>query len=138
MSTDAELSDARLVICGGHTFNDPRMLSAALSLFRDCYGIAEIIHGAASGADLLAGAWAKWAGIPCTAVPAQPDLYGDSAGPRRNAKMLGMGPTAVLAFPGGPGTAHMCKQANSAGVPVLYAADILRMTAQNMQAAQST
>lgn len=60
-------------------------------------------------------------------VPAQWTKYDNSAGPIRNALMVDpehMGqflPERVVAFPGGPGTANMCKLAHYAGIPVIYA-----------------
>lgn len=45
---------------------------------------------------------------------------GRKAGPIRNQRMLDDGrPELVVAFPGGPGTAHMCRIAREAGVEVI-------------------
>lgn len=76
-----------------------------------------VIHGAARGADSLAGLWAKQRGVPEWAFPAQWDIFGKAAGPMRNKQMLDEGkPTHVLAFPGGSGTRHMVSIALSAGI----------------------
>lgn len=47
---------------------------------------------------------------------------GRQAGPLRNARMLAEGrPDAVIAFPGGKGTADMVRKARAAGLPVVEA-----------------
>lgn len=57
-----------------------------------------VIHGAATGADLLAGGWAHAHGVFEEAYPADWS-QGKSAGPRRNARMLAEGkPDRGLAF----------------------------------------
>jgi excisionase family DNA binding protein len=51
--------------------------------------------------------------------PAQWEVYGKSAGPRRNEHMLREGkPDGFVAFPGGVGTAHLVRIAKAAGVKV--------------------
>jgi hypothetical protein len=78
-----------------------------------------IIHGAAKGADTLAGRWAKEFNIPVLVFPADWKKYGRRAGPIRNAQMLSEGkPNLVVAFPGGRGTANMVGLSQKAGVPV--------------------
>lgn len=79
-----------------------------------------VIHGAAPGADFLAGWWAMTNNIPVRAFPADWRKYGKRAGFRRNQQMLDEGkPDIVFAFPGGNGTKDMVKRAKAAGVPVL-------------------
>lgn len=77
-----------------------------------------VIHGAASGADQLAGAWARANGIRELAEPADWKRHGKAAGFIRNKAMLDMGPDYVIAFPGGRGTAMMVEIARRAGVEV--------------------
>lgn len=68
----------------------------------------------------MAAGCARDRGIPETAYPADWRRDGKSAGYRRNRRMLSEGrPDLVIAFPGGPGTAHMVEIAEKAGVPVL-------------------
>lgn len=59
---------------------------------------AIIIHGAAQGADHIAGKAASALGFDVIAVPAKWHIYGRSAGPRRNKEMLDMNPNLVIAF----------------------------------------
>ena len=78
-----------------------------------------IIQGAAKGADSLAGQWAKKNNIEQLVFPADWNTYGKSAGFLRNTEMLQSGkPDLVVAFPGGTGTAMMCKIAAAEGVEV--------------------
>lgn len=78
-----------------------------------------VIHGAASGADRLAGEVATEMGIPVEEFPARWNDYGRAAGVIRNQMMLTHGkPDLVLAFPGGRGTADMVARARKANVPV--------------------
>jgi len=82
--------------------------------------VSVVIHGAAPGADTLAGRWAELRRVPVEAFPADWEKHGRAAGPIRNAPMLAEGkPDLVVAFPGGRGTANMCKQARAAGVKVV-------------------
>jgi len=95
-----------------------------------------VIHGAAFGADSLAGEWAEARGIAPIPFPAEWEnfavfpciirtrrdgrKYNAAAGGQRNARMLAEGkPDVVIAFPGGSGTADMKRQARAVGVPVL-------------------
>jgi len=79
-----------------------------------------LIHGAASGADTLAGAWAIHRGIEVQEFPADWRKLGKRAGPLRNIQMLKEGnPCLVVAFPGGRGTAHMVKIAQAAGLAII-------------------
>jgi len=62
--------------------------------------ITTLIHGAAKGADVMAGDWASSFGIPVEEYSADWDAYGKAAGPVRNQQMLTEGkPDVVLAFP---------------------------------------
>jgi len=78
-----------------------------------------IMHGNCSGADSLAGYWAEAAGIQEIAMPANRSLYKNGAGYVRNRAMLALGPSLVITFPGGKGTAMMVRMAEQAGIPVI-------------------
>lgn len=81
-----------------------------------------IIHGAAPGADTLAGEVARELNFPVEEYPAEWPLYGRSAGPIRNRKMLAAKPDKVLAFHAditkSKGTKHMVSIAVQGGVAV--------------------
>lgn len=92
---------------------------------RKHHGIDVIIHGSSRGADSMAGAFARWAGIPVLEFPADWSRDGKAAGPIRNARMLEDGrPDLVVAFAGGKGTSDMVARARRAGVQVLIAESI--------------
>jgi len=114
----------RIIVCGGRHFNDDVMLSWVLTYVHVRRYIIEVIHGAASGADSLAGQWARQNLATVTPVPADWRTHGRAAGPLRNREMLKLNPDGVVAFPGGRGTADMVAAAKDAGVPVLMAEDL--------------
>ena len=111
-----------IIVCGGRDYANVGAVTAALDYLRAKSGVRGVVHGAARGADSLAGQWARLRGIDETAFPADWS-EGPSAGPKRNARMLAWlldcpAPHGVVAFPGGRGTADMVKRARSAGVGV--------------------
>ena len=110
----------RVLVCGGRAYADHAHLAVSLEALHAARPFILLIHGAAPGADSLAGQWAEEQGIPVRAFPAAWNLHGKAAGPLRNQEMLDEGrPDLVAAFPGGRGTADMVARATLAGVPVL-------------------
>lgn len=108
----------RVLVCGGRGYDDIAEMYAALDALGR--GVETVISGMARGADTLAARWARERGKTLLAFPADWTAHGKAAGPIRNTKMLVEGrPTLVVAFPGGPGTADMLKQAKAARVPTL-------------------
>lgn len=122
----------RLLVCGGRNYSDKvHLFSVMDSWMTQCLlrvdPIEIIITGGAPGADALACFWAQERRVAHDEYRADWERYGKSAGPVRNAQMLLYGkPSAVIAFPGGRGTADMCAKARAAGVPV-YQGDPLEM-----------
>ncbi len=110
----------RLVVCGGRAFPHwSAMWRVFADIEREHGPIAAIIQGGARGADEHARTWAKDRGIPVDTYPANWQQHGPAAGPIRNTRMLADSrPDAVLAFPGGPGTADCIRQAEAAGLTV--------------------
>lgn len=107
------------MVCGGRDYADRDTVFRVLDWMHAEKEIAVVIHGAASGADTLADAWAKARGIETMPFDAQWKKHGKSAGPIRNRQMIVSGkPDAVVAFPGGRGTANMIDQARNAGISV--------------------
>mgnify|MGYP001581890289 CR=1 FL=1 len=110
----------RVLVCGGRNYNDAMTLDSWLGSIHKSDGIELIIHGAARGADLLAGIFATHAGIPVLTFAADWARLGRKAGSLRNQQMLDEGkPDLVVAFPGGRGTADMVQRARDAGVRVI-------------------
>lgn len=130
----------RVLVCGGRWFGvipkgcppasmafyreiakwEQSALCVALDILHVDHGIEEVIHGAAEGADAIAGIWARRMAIKETPFPANWKAYGRSAGPRRNQRMLDEGkPDLILATPGGAGTADMMARAERAAIKVM-------------------
>lgn len=108
----------RVLVCGGRWYAGRAALFNVLDRAHADQPISLIIHGAASGADSLAGEWAAARGVRVESYPAAWNVHGRRAGPIRNGRMLRKGkPDIVFAFPGGDGTADMIDKAKRAGVP---------------------
>lgn len=118
------------IICGSRDGVPPGAgwgwLDRALDSFeREKVRIAHVVVGGARGIDTLAEDWALSRERPHTVFPAAWKRLGKKAGPIRNAEMLDFlkrttesASRAVLAFPGGAGTADMVAQAQAALVPI--------------------
>jgi len=105
----------RVLVCGGRYFQNVVRLWRVLDAFHAKHTIAGVIEG---GSDAVAGEYygadycADW------------DQFGRWAGPKRDKEMIDKyDPEAVIAFPGGAGTANMIKQARAAGIDVHEVAD---------------
>ena len=111
-----------ILVCGGRHYEDEKRLFEVLDQLHAEDPIAGVYHGGASGADALAGKWAKQRNRPCIGFPAKWRLYGRAAGPTRNREMLRTvkdSLSLVVAFKGGAGTKDMVKLAKHHKVPVL-------------------
>ena len=111
---------SRVLVCGGRDYEDRDKVNATLDY---CCQFFEpdfvLIHGSARGADRLAHVWAFFKGCAVIEMKANWDFYGKTAGHIRNEWMLKFAmPDLVIAFPGGPGTRDMIRQAMAAGVDV--------------------
>lgn len=107
------------LVCGGRDYTNKAHVCSVLSAIHAKRGISILIHGAAPGADTLAGEWAMERGIHAASVPALWDRYGPAAGPKRNEAMLLLKPDGLVAFPGGRGTDGMVRLAKNAGITVM-------------------
>lgn len=111
----------QVLICGGRDFRAAKLAYLWLDGFHAKHKITRVIEGGARGADTLGRNWALINNIPLITVPAEWNKYRQKAGIIRNQFMLRTyGPQYILAMPGGNGTAHMCKIAHAAGVPIVY------------------
>lgn len=108
----------RVLVCGSRTWTDAATIARVLGELPEG---TVIIHGAARGADYLAGIEAEGYGFKLEEYPADWRL-GRRAGPLRNQRMLDEGrPDRVIAFrmPGpSRGTDDMVRRARAAGIPV--------------------
>jgi len=118
----------KVLVCGGREYGykyvgDRKVVD--YEQLRKMYDVLDQIHittlitGKAKGADRFSELYARQLGIEILSFPADWDKHGRSAGPIRNQQMLREGqPDLVVAFPGGNGTAHMCRISEKAGVKV--------------------
>lgn len=109
-----------LLVCGGRDYQDFPRLYRDLCRLQEATGFSVLVHGAAPGADRMSGRWAGGRVVETRAHPADWDRHGRAAGPIRNQEMLDTEhPDAVVAFPGGPGTADMRRRSVARGLFVL-------------------
>jgi hypothetical protein len=102
----------KVLVCGGRDYDQKLIVWRALAHLHITRGIDVLVHGAASGADTLAGHWAKERLITVEEYP----IEVGEGGFRRNARMLASSrPDLVVFFPGGNGTRHMRQIAMEAG-----------------------
>jgi hypothetical protein len=101
----------------------PEELAAFWRLF-DRLGGTELHHGDAQGIDrgVASAARRTRPALKVVAHPAAWTQHGPAAGPIRNQEML-MTCRALVAFPGGVGTANCTRQAQTMGRPVHLIAD---------------
>lgn len=103
------------LVCGGRNYADEVMFHDVMARLTGMFGMpSKIVHGGATGADLMALRWAWHYAIESVSVPADWERHGRAAGPIRNEDMLMLHkPKRVIAFPGGRGTADMVQRAKN-------------------------
>ena len=110
----------RVLVCGGRNYRDQEHVWTTLSELNAKQPIGLLIHGAATGADRLAQAWALSRLIPDREFDANWPKYGGAAGAIRNRQVIEEGkPDLVVAFPGGPGTVDLVQRAKLHSVKVI-------------------
>lgn len=107
----------RVLVCGSRSWTDKTPIKRRLCLLP---GSVTVVHGAARGADALAGQVAAELNFAVEEYPADWNRHGRAAGPMRNIEMLDSGVDLVLAFRVGdsPGTKHCLSAAKSRGLPI--------------------
>jgi len=111
----------RVLVCGSRYWHDEDFIDGFIESLVERDAI--IIHGAARGADEMAGESADRHGLECLEFPADWDRHGKRAGFLRNQQMLDEGrPTMVAAFTydiyQSRGTYDMAKRSLVAGLRV--------------------
>ena len=103
----------RVLVCGGRYYQQRDMVWLALDMLHAERGVSVVVHGGATGADSLAGAWALHVGL----LEERYEILPGEGGFRRNTRMLACSrPDLVVHFPGGNGTRDMVMKASAAGV----------------------
>lgn len=107
-----------LIVAGSRNINAQWLVNRILDTLRS--PVRRVISGNARGIDTLGALWAQSKAIPVTHMPAKWDLYGKSAGYRRNVEMaqfavgdpLCQGALVAIWDGRSPGTKHMIDIAN--------------------------
>ncbi len=109
----------KVIVAGGRGFADYDLLKSKLDNLLVDRDLVEIVSGTARGADKLGEFYAKRTQLAVALFPANWDLYGKSAGYRRNEEMAEYA-DALVAFWDGKsrGTKHMIDLANKSGIQV--------------------
>lgn len=118
-----------VLVCGDRHWSDRQAIRRRLAqLPLD----TTVVHGAASGADSIAGEEAKDLGFKVVEFPAEWAKYGRAAGPKRNSAMLAyiensVGISIVLAFhhniSESRGTADTVRKAKAGGIKTIVFRD---------------
>ncbi len=115
-----------VLICGGRDYTFTKADTHWLDDLHAQHHFAEVVTGGAGGAETQGRWWAQRRWMPVRIYHAEWMRYGKKAGPYRNASMVKSlldtqtleEEIAVIAFPGGPGTADCARQAQQAGIQV--------------------
>lgn len=108
----------RVIIAGGREYELSAEDLEVLDRLKTTLPISEVVCGMARGADLGGRDWALANGIPVREFPADWQGLGRKAGPIRNQAMADYA-EALVAFPGGKGTADMVTKATARGLKVV-------------------
>ena len=102
----------RVIVAGGRDLDeaDVKWLNYVVEQLTHL-GATEVVSGKARGGDRIGELAAQKLGLPVMAFPAQWDLFGKSAGFRRNEQMARYA-DACVCLPGGKGTQHMYEMAS--------------------------
>lgn len=116
----------RVIICGSRDWSDPRPIRTVIDSLALSDRNLTVVHGAARGADAIAGEIARSMGVREEPHPADWTGQGRAAGPLRNRLMLDLGADIVFAFKedfdwsfARGGTENMVKIAHEAKIPAI-------------------
>jgi len=89
-------------------------------LFEQDISVTEVVSGTARGIDLSGEEWAKEQNIPITRFPAKWELFGKSAGYKRNTEMAEYADALLAIYDGtSKGTKHMINLAEKKGLKIV-------------------
>ena len=109
----------KVVVTGGRNFVERKFIWKMLDDIHKENNITLLVHGGASGVDILCGQWSIRNEINTLCVPAKWKKDGKAAGPLRNIEMAEiMDYDILLSFPGGNGTKHMTSYCRNLGMVV--------------------
>jgi ABC-type enterochelin transport system substrate-binding protein len=109
----------KVIIAGGRNFRDYDKLRESCDNILVNQKEVEIVSGTAAGADTLGERYAQEKGYEVKKFPAQWDLYGKSAGYKRNQQMAEYADGLIAFWDGkSKGPKHMIDIANKMGLKV--------------------
>lgn len=106
----------KVIIAGGRDIQ-PSFSEIWNAVINSGYFVEEIVSGCADGVDHQGELYAENFDIPLKKFPANWNHYGALAGPIRNLQMARYA-DALIAFPGGKGTANIIRQMEKQKKPV--------------------
>ena len=107
----------RVIIAGSRHCNDYSLLLETIK--ESGFSITEVVSGHARGVDTMGEHYAETHGIPLKVFPAQWDVYGLAAGPKRNRQMADYAQALIaVMYPGSRGTMNMVETAKKLGLRV--------------------
>jgi SLOG family YspA-like protein len=107
----------KTIIAGSRSIRFYHHVERAVAL--SGFTINEVVSGGAPGVDRLGEQWAAWHGVPIARFPADWELFGKSAGVRRNSQMAKYADALIAVWDGeSSGTEHMIDVAEKKGLTV--------------------
>ena len=107
----------KTIIAGSRHITDVDMVVDVI--LKSGIDITQVVCGCANGVDAIGAAWAEDNGIPVIEFPALWDLYGKSAGYKRNVEMAHYSDSLIAIWDGrSTGTKHMIDTALKHGLHV--------------------
>lgn len=98
----------KTIIAGSRSIKDYDKVAEVINTFHEKHPITEVVSGGAQGVDTLGEVWAERNGIPFKQFLAEWDIYGRSAGYRRNEEMGDYADCLLAIWDGkSRGTKHM-------------------------------
>lgn len=113
-----------LLVAGSRSFAhwSQEKMNDLLSQASSCLDMTfdRIMEGGAPGVDTKSRYWAQGKGYPVETVPAQWDLFGKSAGYKRNVEMVEAADAVIIIWDGkSKGTKHTLNLATKKGIPMV-------------------
>ena len=106
----------KCIIAGSRSINDYSLLNKVISKYNLYNIITTVVCGEALGFDKLGKLWAEEHSIEVLSFPARWDVFGKSAGYRRNEAMAHLADAAIVVHNGSPGSRHMVEIAKKFGL----------------------
>ena len=109
----------KVIVAGSRTFNNYTLMKNKLDFYLKNLKEVEIVSGTAYGADKLGEKYAKEHNLPVKQFPANWNLYGKSAGYKRNEEMAKYADACVVFWDGvSRGTKLMIDLAKKYNIPL--------------------